>query len=503
MAGIVFNEDFENFFSNRPVGDMNEAGLRRQIADYVAAGGIAQFNFCGNGMRTIYESGAFEAIFDGLEEQPDGTFLSRRGERITNKLLPVLSQVLNCRELCRNVPDHLQKRIAIAREYGCLGFLSMRMNDLHIVSDPDCQWNSDFWLEHPEFRRAPYQSTWPGQGLDYAEKQVYAHFMALAAEYLERFDLDGLELDWMRTPPFFRPGADVHNRHILTRFMREVKALARQAETRLGHKVALAVRVPNRPDDARRLGMDVKLWVDEGLIDQLTVCSYWGVTDFDPPLELWRWIVGDRCRLFAGLELICRSSGRGETSFFHTPEIARGFAASFLHRGADAIYLFNHMDGHCGIRDKAGQRKLYGELGGAQEELEKLSRRHVVTYADPLARAEGVAQDNILPMQLNRSTPALRINIGGGLHGHRATVLLGSLAEDADWEKLPVRLNGIVLRQSPELHLPELPPSLNSFARYEIDAELLYEGDNLLEFRMPEGSAIELEWCEIDLSATR
>ena len=47
-------------------------------------------------------------------------------------------------------------------------------------------------------------------------------FLGLVDETLERYDFDGIELDWMRGPPYFRPGRLLDNLDTLTEFMRQV-----------------------------------------------------------------------------------------------------------------------------------------------------------------------------------------------------------------------------------------------------------------------------------------
>jgi hypothetical protein len=498
MAGIVLNEDFENFMAHHPPEKMTEAGLHEQIDTY-AVGQMKQLNFCGNGMRAIFDSEAFEPLYQGIEETEDGRAFAH-GREILDTPLPMKRNSLNCQLLCRQVKDHLQTRIDYGRKRGLKVFLSMRMNDLHWVPDPDLQLNSDFWRNHPEFHRAPYQAQWPGKALDYAEPAVYDHFMSLTREYLERFDLDGLELDWMRTPPHFRPGNDTAGAAILNRFMRETRQLADAAEKRTGHRIELTVRVPNRPDDARRLGFDVPTWIRENLIDQLTVTSYWGVTDFDPQIELYRQLIGPDFPLLAGLEIICRATPEGKTSFFNTAEIVRGFAASFLHRGADMIYLFNHMDGATGMHDKAAWRRLLFEIGSL-ETLDPLSRRHVVTFCDSLSRGEGLRLDNVLPLVPNPNYPAIRINVGGCTADRQSNVLLGFKADSVPApDELELRLNGIVVPTAIAPDHPELPDDITTIIAGRIPPAVLHDGDNLLEFGGNNPKQAAVEWCEIDIS---
>ena len=74
----------------------------------------------------------------------------------------------------------------------------MRMNDVHNADDRDCYIQSSFWRQHPEYWRVPGGAGWTDRALDYGIPQVREHAMAYLRELLERYDSDGIELDWMR-----------------------------------------------------------------------------------------------------------------------------------------------------------------------------------------------------------------------------------------------------------------------------------------------------------------
>ncbi len=376
MSQIIFNEDFENFMACYPLEKMSEAGLREQL-DHYAAGGAKTILFCGNGMRAMFDSHAFEPLWKDVEERDDGR-LFFRGREILNEMLPVKDNVRNCKKLFSAVVNPFKTRIDYGRSLGMKIGASMRMNDVHLASTPDSPMNSDFWRAHQECRVAPYRGDWPGNALDYARPEVYQHHLSLVREYLTRFDLDGIELDWLRTPPHFKPGFELQGAGILTAFMRETRAITDAAAHRHGHPVEVTVRVPSCPDGARRNGFEVRKWVDDNLVDRVAVSSYWGVTDYDIPLELWRQLLGGNVKIAAGLEIICRSHPQGSCDMFNTKEIVFGHAASFYYRGADEIYLFNHMDGKCGMPDKDGFREVL-ETVGSRERTESRTRRHVVS----------------------------------------------------------------------------------------------------------------------------
>jgi hypothetical protein len=103
----------------------------------------------------------------------------------------------------------------------------MRMNDLHDVTNEKSYMHSTFWLQHRDYWRVPNSSSgsWTERALDYGVPEVREHAMAFIGELLERYDPDGIELDWMRFGWHFKPGQADQGSAILTEFMRAARHL--------------------------------------------------------------------------------------------------------------------------------------------------------------------------------------------------------------------------------------------------------------------------------------
>ena len=372
----------------------------------------------------------------------------------------------------------------------------MRMNDVHWALKPEFLMHSDFWREHPEYRRAAYQPTWTGQALDYAVPEVRERALALIREYLERFDFDAIEVDWMRTPPHFKPGFEAQGLHILNDFMREVRQIADQAAAKSGHSVDVLVRVPTDPDTARRHGFDVVRWVKEKWVSHVTVTNYYATTDFDPPLELWRMLLGDEISLAAGLDINCRQHFNVPLGFRNTAEIIKGYAASFLFRGASRMYFFNHMDGNKSCMYDFNQFQNVLDCAGSLETVEPEKRRHVVTFND--MNAPGTPfKGPLLPLKVDAYNAEIRINTGGGTAERNAVIILAS---DKLEDTVKVRLNTVccVKYDMPENY--EKPLADGIFSAWQIPSGVLHDGDNVIEIESHDG-VIYINWCEIMIQA--
>jgi len=282
--------------------------------------------------------------------------------------------------------DPFAVSVARARERGISPWLSMRMNDTHYIDDPTK--TSKLWQQHPELRRAEKS------GYDFTREAVQDHYLALIAELMDRYNCDGVELDWMRFPQHFKPGQEQRGREALNEFMRRARELAIKATAKRGHPVQIAARIPAVPEFAQTLGMDGVAWAREGWVDMLILASVWRPSDTDIPIHRWRRRIGpaaERVLLVAGTDLWLQGTPGGKL-MSDDLQSQRGFTAAMLDRGADLVYLFNHFNvtdfrrtrpGPDGRTIEHNEHAALLETAGRLQISLQGPRRHVVTFHDP------------------------------------------------------------------------------------------------------------------------
>jgi hypothetical protein len=418
-TALCLNEDNSHWFSTR-AGQTITPDFVSSFVDQYAGTQVRELILSANSQRTSFASEVWDPIWKGY--QPDGP-----DDQPLLRSTPAASRagarkwVHTAWDLARKKIDPYSLWIARARQKGLSPWISMRMNDLHNVDDPDSYMHSTFWREHPEFRRVPWRFVdWRDRAFDFAHPEVREYHFRLIEEYCGRYDFDGLELDWMRFGFHFRPGHEIKDGPLLTEFMRRTRRLLDTCEERRGHKIQLGARVPSRPQTAVHLGMDGALWAREGLVQMLVVTPFWASIETDMPMELWRRLCGDRVTLAAGLELLLRPYHDYRPLQFNTLETVRGASASLLSRGADRIYLFNYMDSQTAMPDRENYSTVLRECGRLDTLADK-ARRHVVTYSDTLAPGE--ASGAQLPKTLAAGQwAAFRLHVGPRLE--KGAVLL-------------------------------------------------------------------------------
>ncbi|MGJ5816745.1 hypothetical protein [Paludibaculum fermentans] len=421
QTGLCLNEDNSHWFFTR-AGQTHTKKSVAAFVDQYAGTQVRELLLSGNSQRTSFASKAWDPIWKGYDpEGPDDQPLFR--STTTEARVNARKWVHSAWSLAKQGIDPYAVWIERARKRGLSPWVSMRMNDLHNVDDPDSYMHSTFWRQNPQFRRIPWRAVdWRDRAFDFAHEEVRAYHFRLVEEYLERYDVDGLELDWMRFGFHLSPGREAEGGRLLTEFVRKTRRLADSWAKRRGHRIGLGARVPSRPQTAIDLGLDGALWAREGLIDLLVFTPFWASAEPDMPVELWRRLAGDRVTLAAGLELLLRPYPAYRPIPMNSIETVRGAAASLLERGADRVYLFNYMDSQTQMPDAENYPALLRECGRLQTLVGK-ARRHVVTYAD--TSAPGESSGTQLPQKLAAGQwAAFRVHCGPALRRARVRMEL-------------------------------------------------------------------------------
>jgi hypothetical protein len=479
---LILNEDNSHFFSSRPPEAMTREGLHALVDGY-AGSAVTHLFLSPNSMRASFRSRTREAIWDPV-----------------NGVEPDHIWPRNARLLYSAGLDPYEIWIRRARQKGISPWLSMRMNDIHSVDDPDNFMHSEFWRRHPELRRVPEGPVqpWTNHALNYTYAAVREHQMAFVRELLERYDPDGLELDWMRFGFHLTPGREREEGEILTAFVREVRALTQEWAKRRGHPIRLGVRAPAHPDAAAGLGMDAVAWAREGLVDLIVPCPFWRTSDFDIPLELWRERLGavaERVPVVPGFEHNLRAWLTGATVPNDLASL-RGFAASMDQRGAESLYLFNWMDSQTRPVSAEDYAVLIRD-GLTPKALKGLPRRHPVTYRDTVPR--GFPDGTQLPVE-TKNGGTFHLQTGPVPATGKAWVVIGCAdREGLAGTQFDVKLNG----QSLSIAAEELGDVSNlagvaRAVRIACPLEMLHLGKNELVVRQRDGGpSQQIVWIEI------
>jgi len=231
--------------------------------------------------------------------------------------------------------DPVEVQLRRCREHGIEYLGCLRMNDRHPGGGPFKMQRDDLHLEDLK-ARGEYR-----RGFDFTHDVVRENLLAFMAEILERYDVDGLELDWMRWCRVFPMDVAPQRAHLLTTFTEKVRTLLDEAAKRRGRdRLTLSVRVPQTLDECRMLGFDVEAWVRTGALDCLCPSDFF-YTDFNAPVENFIAITeGTPCRVYPSVHPIIAS---GNNVGLMSADNYRAAARNFYHRGAAGISAYNYQ----------------------------------------------------------------------------------------------------------------------------------------------------------------
>ncbi|REJ92575.1 MAG: hypothetical protein DWQ34_12720 [Planctomycetota bacterium] len=212
-------------------------------------------------------------------------------------------------------------------------FYSLRLNDIHDSFIPDEM--PTFKAEHPDWMLGEQQYgevTSFKTALNFAVPEVRDLKFRVIEELFEKYEFDGLEIDFLRSSPYFLPGTEAENAHLLTELLQRTRDYLDRRSREQGRPIWLAVRVNESREACALDGFDVQAWIENDLVDIVTLGS--GVMDIE---------VDEFRELAEGSGVLVYPCLYGWPSGYNPipEELAAGLALNYHAQGADGIYLFN------------------------------------------------------------------------------------------------------------------------------------------------------------------
>lgn len=305
--------------------------------------------------------------------------------------------------------DFLRSSLQTARRHGMQPMIVFRMNDLHFADTAiacPIVWTK-WWLRHPEYRIGDPSIGWHSAGAyNFAIEAVRRRKVNIIAEQLHRYrnDIDWFMIDFMRFFCYFKRGEGHKHTADMTRMMQQIRQrVERESRHRNREgRIHLAVRVAPSLEENLQQGIDLRLWITEGLVDLVSVGIHTVVDPAQPIGKL-------RSELGADLNIPLYAS-TDKVTYTETEPLSegmmRGFCSAALDQGADGIYLFNYFfnDYNSGnYRLEPGGKacrtahpRMLSELGNRQ----LMEGRNKTYWLSDGKRQYGLRPNTPLPIQL-------------------------------------------------------------------------------------------------------
>ncbi len=275
-------------------------------------------------------------------------------------------------------------------------YFSFRINDIHDSFMPDEMptfkvENRDWMLGKQNYGGV---MSFPSS-LNFAVPGVRDLKFRIAEEIFKKYDFDGLEVDFLRGAPYFMPGTEAENAHLLTEMLQRMREHLNARGAERGRPIRLAVRVDESLRSCQLNGFDVRTWIEQDLVDMVALGS--GVMDIE--VEEFQQLAADH-----GVYVYPCLYGWPSKYSPISAELATGLALNYWAQGADGIYLFNWFPHTKNNSESTGpyMTGLMKHLGDPASL--RSSQQHIMFPADR-GRPQGAYQYNWLHCVLPEALP--------------------------------------------------------------------------------------------------
>lgn len=334
---VVVNEDNDHYFKCEKTNDhwpiaggdaqMTVPALEAYADLITASGKVTHVFWCVCGGRPNFDGTAWEPIWYSLTQKGADFTVIDAGSRTWPENALLLHQ--------RGI-DPYKVWIARCRKNGAQAWISMRMNDVHQLWRDKYFRNTVFCDSHPEMNVSrDKRAQWERASMDYSFPEVRDHHMRMFKDLVDRYDADGIEMDFCRSATYFPEGKGLAQTPVMTAFIREACAYA-HAKRGKGYRVA--IRMLPEPEKARAKGFDVATLAKEGSVDVVIPCLQSPAgTGFTIDFAAWKRVLADAPKTVL--------VGGTTTTFggpYHNPASLAGWSAAMRADGWENLYLFNY-----------------------------------------------------------------------------------------------------------------------------------------------------------------
>lgn len=248
-------------------------------------------------------------------------------------------------DLLNQGTDALEVMTNFSRQNDIEIFASLRMNDTHDRS------GDRLTYAFPEVKNNPgwiigttddNYGAW--SAFDFSVQGVRDLTLDIFTEMCTNYDIDGIELDFFRHHYFFRSHttggtATAADRAMMTQLVSDIRTMTEQVGLQRGKPILVSVRVPDSVEYSSDVGLDVVEWLDQDLVDMMTVTGYFRAEEWSESVALGHQY---DVPVYACLSESRMSGEAGEVR--DTTESYYARAAGALEEGVDGIYMFNYFN---------------------------------------------------------------------------------------------------------------------------------------------------------------
>ncbi len=389
--------------------------------------------------------------------------------------------------------DQVREVIKRGQEMGLTVMPSLKLQGPEQPGEERCGWlkwkhGAEICLREPDDRLAKTEWCY-----DFSLEIVRNDKMAVIREMLEDYEADGIELDFVFRPRYFRRAEVDEGIPMMNAFVAQIREMADKIGLAQGREIPVSARVFHDRGENLKIGLDVQTWLKEGSINLAVGQVPYAL--FDTGLEA-RWLA-DAANAAGAAAYICppRQVYDERTAFPHI-EMWRAFGQTLHWQGFAGMYL-----GYLPWPLSENEYQILREMA-YPDAVARRDKRYLLqpgeedeTFTAPPKRQ--------LPLQLEEGkTASVNLTVADDLESAkrdgemRPPVLTIRFSFFCIEDDVEIRLNGTVL-PSEEAEITDerglgirarfregiaAPLGMSAhWFRYKLDPELLKRGENTLE----------------------
>ncbi len=233
--------------------------------------------------------------------------------------------------------DQLRVVIERGRQQGLTVFPSLKLQSCDPVGSDRCgalKW--DRWREvcalekneaHPRYEFC----------YDFMNSLVREDKLNILREVIQDYQADGVELDFMFVPRFFKSGEEEAGAQVMTQFVADLRKMADEIGAAQNRHVSVCARVFDQRDANLRLGLDIEKWLTDGSLDM--VVGQMSEQLFDTAGFDVGWMVEAAQSQGSGVYVRPPRRVYDERTAKPSIEMYRAFGQTLRRQGCDGMYL--------------------------------------------------------------------------------------------------------------------------------------------------------------------
>lgn len=251
---LIYYSDAHHFHAKRLDPPLNIHKMRWPI-DELTGTGVEMLAF-GLGFGDVYFHQTKIGRVVGQEQEVWNSFINWRIMRMVRDALDMGT-------------DQVREVIARGREMDIPVFPSLKLQDPTPRYQERCGWLK--WRHGMDVTLAEHDDRFPNHAtewcLDYTNVVVRENKKALLREILEEYRAEGVELDFMFFPLYFRKGQTEVGAQVMSKFVGDVRVMVDEIGRAQNRRIPIMARVWHRRDDNLDIGLDVESWITDGAVD--------------------------------------------------------------------------------------------------------------------------------------------------------------------------------------------------------------------------------------------